>query len=221
MPSKVFTPEQLEKRRARDRARYRRKRAAKGTAAKPRTPWSEERRAAMREYQRRRRVKQALRYQHNTTRKTHDWHGDDSARADLARRNHIRAVVESTEQASTFDPAMVAGLAAREHYAEACAILTSKIGWPGGNPYSPQVILWATNDESLLAFRFAHAFGLIDTKDGTGFRVHRGWLQDRAPDCEPSRVALALMGEVPDWATAGPRERAGLILHTVVEARKR
>jgi hypothetical protein len=169
---------------------------------------------------RKRRLTQAARKRVETGGASHHWRDEQTKRSDLARRNHICAVIDSACSSAAFDPQAVRTLTTRENFADACDVLTKAIEWPAGQHEPPHALIWLRQND-LLAFRLAIAFDIPEfTSWGTTTeRVTPDWLRERAPSCEPSRVCLALMGEC-DWPNAGPRERAGLILHHVVEARR-
>ena len=145
---------------------------------------------------------------------------DESGRADRARRNKIRAVIEANAASAAFDPQAARTLATRDLFGEACGALAKAVKWPASGAHcAPHVILWQIQADNLCAFRIAFAFGIAPLslqKKATEI-ITRDWLRSRAPWCTDSRVALALMGECWDWSAAGPRERAGFLLHHMVE----
>lgn len=147
------------------------------------------------------------------------WRDEKAAQADLARLNHVRALIETTCSAAVFDPQAAKALVSRDLYADACRVLANAIGWPANSEH-PHVLLWL-RQSNLLAFQLATAFDIPEvTSWGTATeRITTDWLRERAPSCERSRICLALMGEA-DWLSASPRERAGYLLHHVVEARR-
>jgi hypothetical protein len=113
----------------------------------------------------------------------------------------------------------VSALAGRDVYADAVDELTARIGWKNlaGIP-SPSAVLWAAADADVVrCYRLAAGIMLDAVINGDHVRRDREWL--RSLDTESARLCLAMLGEC-SWQDASPRERAGYLLGSVVEARR-
>jgi hypothetical protein len=129
-------------------------------------------------------------------------------------------IVGMVDSALTAPVPNVEALARREHYASAIDHLTSRIGWRGvpGLP-PPQAVLWTAADSDVVrCHRLASGLLPEAVMRGDHVRRDRRWL--RSLDSESARVALAALGELADWQSASPRERAGYLLGRIVAARR-
>lgn len=113
----------------------------------------------------------------------------------------------------------VESLAHRDVYPDAVDELTALIGWQGGGPQSPAAILWTGDVDLIVSYRLAHGLGMFEPTRDQSVRRDRAWL--RTLDSESARVALAMLGELPDWQSASPRERGGHLLGLLIQARRR